>query len=138
MTWWTPVLYFEDKSSSVDSSGSDGTSSSQDWHFCVTYEGLDTYTLYGYRNSTNQTWNLTFLTRQSLAQFLLTTLSRTSNFTTSLYVVDEESLWRDNFQNYYSAWQQENEFYSREVDWDHHTFDSIMDHLLLLRDLRCN
>lgn len=135
MTWWTPVLYFEDKS---NSSGSDGTSSSQDWQLCVTYEGLDTYSLYGYRNSTNQTWDLTFLSRQSLAQFLLTTLSRDSTFSTTLYVVDEDTLWRDNFQNYYSAWQQENEFYSREVEWNRHTFDNLMGHLLLLRDLRCN
>ena len=99
MTWWTPVLFFEDKVSFAD--GSEGTSSSQDWQFCVTYEGLDTYSVYGYRNSTSQTWNLSFLSRHSLAQFLLTTLSQESSVTTSLYLVDENTLLRNNFHNYY-------------------------------------
>jgi hypothetical protein len=135
MTCWTPVLYFEETTSS---SGSDGTSSSQDWQFCVVYDGFDTYNLYGNRNSTNQTWDMTFLSRQSLTKFLLSTLSSSSVVKTSLYVVDEDSLHRDNFQNYYCAWDHNNELYSQENSWSEVSFRQVMDHLHVLRDARVN
>jgi hypothetical protein len=140
MTWWTPVLYFGENSSvnSNESSGSDGTSLPQDWQFCVVYEGLDTYNVHGQRNSTNQTWDMTFLSRQSLAQFLLSTLSPFSVVTTTLYVVDEDSLWRDNFYNYYQSWHQSNELYSHQSLWVDADYRRVMDHLLLLRDTRVN
>ena len=140
MTWWTPVLYFGENSSanSNESSGSDGTSLPRDWQFCVVYEGLDTYNVHGHRNSTGQTWDMTFLSRQSLAQFLVSTLSPSSVVTTTLYVVDEDSLWRDNFDNYYQAWHQNNELYSHQSLWSDTGYHRVMDHLLLLRDARVN
>jgi hypothetical protein len=131
MTCWTPVLYFGEKASE---NSSDQVNREQEWQFCVVYDGLDTYTVHGHRSTTDQTWNMTFLSRQSLAHFLLSTLSRSSSAT--LYVVDEDSLWRDNFQNYYSSWHQSNELYSHDVS--DLTYDQLMTHLLLLRDTRVN
>ena len=136
MTWWTPVLYFEETTPS--SNDSDVESSSQDWKFCVVYDGFDTYSLYGYRNSTNQNWDMTFLNRQSLAQFLMSTMSSSSTVKTSLYVVDEDSLHHDNFQNYYSAWSFHNELYSQDFSWSEVSLRQVMDHLRVLRDTRVN
>jgi hypothetical protein len=135
MTLWTPVLYFAEKSSN---DSNDEEDLPEDWQFCVVYDGLDTYTLYGYRNSSSQSWDMTFLSRESLARFLLKTLSPSCTVNTNLYVVDEDSLWRDNFHNYNSSWKFENELYSRESLWSDTTFNQVMDHLLLLRDVRVN
>jgi len=134
MTYWTPVLYFGEKTSESVSE----TTFPQDWQFCVVYDGLDTYSLHGHRNSNNQSWDMTFLSRESLAQFLVLTLSPSSIVNTTLYVVDEDSLYRDNFQNYYSGWHHDNELYSYEKLWSDVSFNRVMDHLLLLRDARVN
>ena len=134
MTMFTPVLYFGENSPVNETN----VSFPQDWQFCVVYEGLDSYNLHGYRNSTDQTWDMTFLSRESLARFLLSSLSSLSTVTTTLYVVDEDSLYRDNFENYYSHWNVNNELYSYENLWSKMSFNRVMDHLLLLRDTRVN
>jgi hypothetical protein len=138
MTWWTPVLYFGEKTSENASSSSNEVNQEQDWQFCVVYEGLDTYSLHGYRSTTDQTWEMTFLSRHSLAHFLLSTLSPSSTVTSTFYVVDEDSLWRDNFQNYYAGWHQNNELYSYDTRMSEFTYDRVMTHLLMLRDTRVN
>ncbi len=137
MTWWTPVLYFEDSwssSSSSDSTTSTESARSSDWQFCVVYDGDDTYNLYANRTSTGQNWSLSFLSRLSLAQFLSSTLS-SSSVQSTLYVVDSDNLWRDNFANYYNSWHNDNQLFSLQHDRDVQRF---MDQLLLLRDMRWN
>ena len=126
MTYWTPVLYLEQK---IEQSQSEQVT---DWQLCVSYEGWDTYTVYAHRNSTNQYFSLEFLSRSSLSQFLNRTLQGTVE--TSLYLVDVSELHRDNFQNYYCAYSQENQlFEDRGSSWTEEDFASL---LLLLRDMR--
>jgi len=106
-----------------------------DWRACITYEGLDTYSLYGTRDGENQI-RMEFLSRESLARFLTSTVDETSKLNTTLYVVDETQLNFDNFSCYYEAYSFKNELYG----YDNLTFkeysSTVRDNLMTLRDAR--
>ena len=60
----TPVLYIEEVLNNKENE--DNT---QNWHFCVTYSGNDTYVLFGMRN--NNHFRFKFVKRSSLLRFIL-------------------------------------------------------------------
>jgi hypothetical protein len=116
----------------VEETLSDG---SQDWRVCVTYDGLDTYNLYGTRDGNNQL-RMEFLSRESLARFLTTSVDETSKLNVTLYTVDETQLNFDNFSCYYEAYSSKNELYGYDNLTYNEYSSSVRDNLMILRDAR--
>ena len=106
-----------------------------DWRACVTYEGLDTYTLYGTRDGRNQ-FQIEFLSRESLARFLTTAVAETSKLDITLYTVDETQMNFNNFSCYYESYTTNNELYG----YDNLSFQdyssTLRSNLMILRDAR--
>jgi hypothetical protein len=106
-----------------------------DLRACVTYDGLDTYSLYSTRDSKHQ-FRLEFLSRESLACFLTNSVDETSKLNVTLYTVDESQMNFNNFSCYYESYNFENELYG----YDNLTYkeysSSVRNNLMILRDAR--
>lgn len=106
-----------------------------DWRACVTYEGLDTYTLYGTRDGINQ-FQIDFLSRESLARFLTTAVAETSKLDVTLYTVDETQMNFNNFSCYYESYTTNNELYGYDNLSFQEYSSTLRSNLMILRDAR--
>jgi len=123
-----PVLYLEE---TLDDS-------MKDWHFCIRYNGNDSYVLYGYRynNKLDFYTRMLFLTRVSLVRFLQSAIDRdNSTVDMTMYFVDQDDVCNnDNFDTYYESYHFSNELFG----YDDYSFteNRLMDLLSILRDVR--
>jgi hypothetical protein len=106
-----------------------------DWRTCITYKGLDTYSLYGTRDGKNQ-FRMEFLSREGLARFLTSAIDETSKINITLYAVDETQLNFDNFSCYYEAYSSTNELYGIDSLSFNEYSSAVRDNLMTLRDAR--
>lgn len=122
-----PVLYLEETLDDFD----------KDWHFCIRYNGNDSYMLYGYRFNNKQDFytRMLFLSRSSLVRFLQSAVDiESSTVDMTMYFVDEKLINNDKFDSYYEAYQFNNELFG----YDNYSFteSGLMDLLSILRDVR--
>jgi hypothetical protein len=122
-----PVLYLEE---TLDDSF-------KDWHFCIRYNGNDSYMLYGYRFNNKQDFStrMLFLSRSSLVRFLHSAVDvGSSNVDMTMYFVDDDDINNDTFDSYYEAYRLNNELFG----YDSYSFteSGLMDLLTILRDSR--